>query len=56
VETDAVQAVVYLSMLGVLLGLYKGDKGWGRTVLFVSLVVLGVLLVMFAPQLFPGMF
>lgn len=55
-ETDAVQAAVYLSMIGVLLGLYKGDKGWGRTLLFVSLVVLGVLLVMFAPDLFPGMF
>ena len=43
-------------MLGVLLGLYKGDKGWGRTLAFISLVVLGVLLVMFAPQLFPSLF
>jgi hypothetical protein len=56
VETNGLQAVVYLLMIGVLLGLYKGDKGWGRTVLFVSLVFLGVMLVMFAPQLFPGMF
>ena len=55
-ETGALQGVVYLSMLGVLLGLYKGDKGWGRTLLFVSLVVLGVLLVLFAPELFPSMF
>lgn len=50
------EAAVYLAMIGVLLGLYKGDKGWGRTLLFVSLVVLGVLLVLFAPELFPGYF
>ena len=55
-ETSALQGLVYLSMLGVLLGLYKGDKGWGRNLLFVSLVVLGVLLVMFAPELFPSLF
>ena len=55
-ETDGLQAVVYLAMIGVLLGLYKGDKGWGRTLLFVALVVLGVLLVLFAPELFPSFF
>jgi hypothetical protein len=56
VQTSGIEALVYLSMVGVLLGLYKGDKGWGRTLLFVSLVALGVLLVLFAPELFPGMF
>ena len=55
-EASGLQAAVYLAMVGVLLGLYKGDKGWGRTLLFISLVVLGVLLVLFAPELFPGMF
>jgi hypothetical protein len=53
---SALEAAVYLSMVGVLLGLYKGDKGWGRTLLFLSLVVLGVLLVLFAPELFPSLF
>lgn len=53
---SGIEAGVYLSMLGVLLGLYRGDKGWGRTLAFVSLVALGVQLVLFAPQLFPDMF
>jgi len=39
-------------MLGVLLGLYKGDKGWGRTVLWLSLIALGVLLVVFRGEIF----
>jgi hypothetical protein len=56
VETRGIEALAYLTMLGVLLGLYKGDKGWGRTLLFTSLVALGVLLVLFAPDLFPNMF
>ena len=55
-ETSGIQGLVYLTMIGVLLGLYKGDKGWGRTLLFVSLVGLGVLLVLFAPELFPSLF
>ena len=55
-ETRGIEALVYLTMLGVLLGLYKGDKGWGRTLLFLSIVALGVLLVLFAPELFPTMF
>ena len=55
-ETSGIEAAVYLAMLAVLFGLYKGDKGWGRTLLGVSLVVLGVLLIMFAPELFPSFF
>jgi hypothetical protein len=39
-------------MVGVLLGLYKGDKGWGRTLLWLSLVVLGVLLVVYRGEIF----
>jgi hypothetical protein len=50
--TSGIQALVYLLMLGVLLGLYKGDKGWGRGVLWVSLVGLGVLLVIYRGELF----
>jgi len=50
------EATVYLSMLGVLFGLYKGDRGWGRTLLGVSMVLLIVQLLLFAPQLFPGVF
>ena len=51
-STSLLQAVVYLSMVGVLLGLYKGDKGWGRTVLWLSLIALGVLLVVFRGEIF----
>ena len=50
------EATVYLSMLAVLLGLYKGDTSWGRTLLGVSMVLLIVQLLLFAPQLFPGVF
>ena len=50
--TSSLQAVVYLAMVGVLLGLYKGDKGWGRGVLWLSLVVLGVLLVLYRGEIF----
>jgi hypothetical protein len=50
------EATVYLSMLGALLGLYKGDTSWGRTLLGVSMVLLIAQLLLFAPQLFPGLF
>ena len=50
------QPFVYLAMVGVLLGLYKGDKGWGRGLAFWSLLALGVLLVLYAPELFPDLF
>ena len=50
--TSNLQAVVYLAMVGVLLGLYKGDKGWGRGVLWLSLVALGVLLVIYRGEIF----
>ena len=50
--TSSLQAVVYLAMVGVLLGLYKGDKGWGRGVLWVSLIALGVMLVLFRGEIF----
>ena len=50
--TSNLQAVVYLAMVGVLLGLYKGDKGWGRGVLWLSLVALGVLLVLYRGEIF----
>jgi hypothetical protein len=56
VETTGIEAAVYLAMLAVLFGLYKGDTGWGRTLIGVSLVVLGVLLILFAPDLFPSFF
>ena len=49
---SSLQAVVYLAMVGVLLGLYKGDKGWGRGVLWVSLISLGVMLVLFRGEIF----
>lgn len=49
---SSIQAIVYLAMVGVLLGLYKGDKGWGRGVLWVSLVALGVLLVLYRGEIF----
>lgn len=49
---SSIQAVVYLAMVGVLLGLYKGDKGWGRGVLWLSLVALGVLLVLYRGEIF----
>jgi hypothetical protein len=39
-------------MVGVLLGLYKGDRGWGRTVLWISLIGLGVMLVLFRGEIF----
>jgi hypothetical protein len=54
--TSQVQALVYLAMVGVLLGLYKGDRGWGRTLAFWSMIALGGLLVVFAPDLFPSLF
>ena len=50
--TSPIQALVYLAMVGVLLGLYKGDKGWGRGVLWLSLITLGVLLVLFRGEIF----
>ena len=51
-STSSLQALVYLAMVGVLLGLYKGDKGWGRGVLWVSLIALGVMLVLFRGEIF----
>jgi hypothetical protein len=56
VEKSQIEALVYLVMVGVLLGLYKGDRNWGRTLLWVSFVTLCALLLMFAPVLFPGLF
>lgn len=53
---DNPEMAVYAAMLGVLFGLYKGDRAWGRTVLWVSFVVLCALLLLFAPVLFPGAF
>ena len=53
---SSIEAGVYASMLGVLFGLYKGDKGWGRWLAFFSLIVLVAQLVMYAPQLFPDLF
>jgi hypothetical protein len=50
--TTGLQGVVYLLMLFVLLGLYKGDKGWGRTVLWLSLFALAVMLFMNGPEIF----
>jgi hypothetical protein len=50
------EATVYLSMLGVLFGLYKGDTSWGRTLMGVSMVLLIVQLLLFAPRLFPSFF
>lgn len=50
------EATVYLAMLGVLFGLYKGDREWGSKVLGVSLVALIVQLLLFAPDLFPSFF
>ena len=50
------EATVYLAILGVLFGLYKGDRDWGRTLMGVSLVLLIVQLLLFAPELFPGLF
>ena len=50
------EATVYLAMLGVLFGLYKGDLDWGRTLLGVSMVLLIVQLLLFAPDLFPSLF
>jgi hypothetical protein len=50
------EATVYLSILGVLFGLYKGDREWGRMLLGVSMVLLIAQLLMFAPELFPSWF
>ena len=50
------EMAVYAAMLGVLFGLYKGDRAWGRTLLWVSFVVLCGLLLVFAPVLFPSAF
>ena len=55
-EKGQIEALVYLAMVGVLLGLYKGDRNWGRTLLGVSLTGLIGLLLLYAPVLFPGMF
>lgn len=54
--TSQVEGLVYLAMVGVLLGLYKGDRGWGRTLAFWSMIALGALLVVFASDLFPSLF
>jgi hypothetical protein len=54
--TSGPEAAVYAAALGVLFGLYKGDRGWGRTMCGVSFVVLIGLLLMFAPELFPEYF
>lgn len=54
--TSGPEAAVYAAMLGVLFGLYKGDRGWGRMVSGVSVVLLIGLLLLFAPELFPDYF
>jgi hypothetical protein len=56
VEKGQIEALVYLAMVGVLLGLYKGDRNWGRTLLGVSMTALIGLLLLFAPVLFPNLF
>ena len=55
-EKGQIEALVYLAMVGVLLGLYKGDRNWGRSLLWISFAGLCGLLLMFAPVLFPGLF
>ena len=50
------EATVYLSMVCVLFGLYKGDKGWGRSLLGISFLLLVVQLVMYADKLCPDVF
>lgn len=54
--TTGPEAAIYAAMLGVLFGLYKGDRGWGRTLLWSSVVVLIGLLLLYAPELFPEYF
>ena len=51
-----VEFSIVLASFGVLLGLYQGHKGWGRTLAFVSLIVVGGLCVVFATELFPSLF
>ena len=55
-STSGAEAAVYAAMLGVLFGLYKGDRAWGRTMLWISFVALCGLLLLFAPELFPEYF
>ena len=54
--TSGPQAAVYAAALGVLFGLYKGDRAWGRMVSGISFVLLIGLLLMFASELFPSYF
>ncbi len=46
------EPVIFMSALGVLIGLYQGHKGWGRTLLWLSLLTLFVLMVRFGPDIF----
>lgn len=54
--TTGPEAAIYAAMLGVLFGLYKGDRAWGRTLLWSAVVVLIGLLLLYAPELFPEYF
>ena len=54
--TSGPQAACYAAILGVLFGLYKGDRAWGRMVSGVSFVLLIGLFLLFAPELFPSYF
>ena len=51
-----VELAILIASGGVLLGLFQGHKGWGRTLAFISLVAVGALCVVFAPELFPSLF
>jgi len=51
-----VEFSILVASVGVLIGLFQGHKGWGRWLAFWSLIVVGALCVVFAPELFPSFF